>query len=52
MNASLCAVCVSLFLLAGCVVGYDTANVERMLSPVEDTLQRAVGNGILTTLLM
>lgn len=45
MNASLCSVCVSLFLLAGCVVGYDTANVERIPSPVEDTLQRAIDNG-------
>ncbi|WP_028671189.1 serine hydrolase domain-containing protein [Saccharospirillum impatiens] len=44
MKAFICLLSVSLMPLAGCVVGYDTANVERIPSPVEDTLQRAVDN--------
>lgn len=42
MKALMFSVSLSVLSLTGCVIGYDTARVERIPSPVEDTLEQAV----------
>ncbi len=44
MKAFICAASLAVLSLTGCVIGYDTARVERIPSPVEDTLERVVVN--------